>query len=62
MGMRIWTLIAIDVLFCLGLLTLLFLGGTHPWSIVSCIGLITYVTWSIKQLMQKANQSTDLPK
>jgi hypothetical protein len=63
MGMRIWTLIAIDVLFCFGLLTLLFLGSTeHPWSIVSCIALIAYVTWSIKQLMQKANESTELPK
>jgi hypothetical protein len=63
MGMRIWTLIAIDVFFCLGLLTLLFLGSTeHLWPIGSCIGLIAYVTWSIKQLMQKANQSTELPK
>jgi hypothetical protein len=55
-------LIAIDVFFCLGLLTLLFLGSSgHFWPIVSCIGLIAYVTWSIKQ-MQKSSQSTEVPK
>ena len=63
MGMRIRILIAIDVFFCLGLLELMFVGGSqYLWSIVACIGLIGYVTWSIVQLMQKAKQPTALPK
>lgn len=63
MGIRIWTLIVIDVLFCLGLPTLVILGGSeYFWSIVMCIALIAYITWSIVQLMQKARQSQALPK
>ena len=63
MGMRIWILIAIDVLFCLGLLTLLFAGGSeYLWSIVSCIVLIAYVSWSIVQLMQQAKLPPASPK
>ncbi len=63
MGIRIWILIAIDVLFFLGLLTMVFAGGgEYLWSIVSCIVLIAYVTRSIVQLMQKAKQPPVLPK
>jgi hypothetical protein len=63
MGLRIWTLIVIDVFFCVGLLVLVFLGGSeYLWSMISCIALICYVTWSIVQLMQKARQPSDLPK
>ncbi len=55
--MRIRILIAIDAFFCLGLVELLFMGGSqYFWTIVICIGLIGYITWSIVQLMQKAKQ------
>jgi hypothetical protein len=58
MGVRIWTLIVIDVFFVLGLLVLVFLGGGEHWGAVfSCIALIAYVSWSIRQLMQKAKPS-----
>lgn len=63
MGMRIRILIAIDVFFCLGLIELLFMGGSqYLWTIVTCIALIAYVTWSIVQLMQKAKLPPARPK
>jgi hypothetical protein len=63
MGVRIWILIAIDVFFFLGLLVLVFLGGGEHWgAVVACIGLIAYVSWSIRQLMEKAKEPTTLPK
>jgi hypothetical protein len=63
MGLRIWTLIAIDVFFCLGLLTLVFLGGSeYLWSIVTCIALIAYVSWSIAKLMRMAKQPSNSPQ
>jgi hypothetical protein len=63
MGARIWTLIAIDVLFILGLLVLIFLGGGDElWPIVSCIGLIASITWSIVQLRDKAKAPPAAPE
>jgi hypothetical protein len=63
MGMRIWILIGIDLFFCLGLLELVFVGGSdYAWSIVTCMALIAYVTWSIVQLMQKAKLPPAAPK
>jgi hypothetical protein len=55
MGTRIWILIGIDLFFCLGLLELIFFGGSaYRWSIVSCLAMIAYVTWSVMRLTQKA--------
>jgi hypothetical protein len=63
MGMRIWILVAIDIFFCLGLVELVFFGGgDYLWSIVICIALIAYVTWSILQLLQKTKPPPALPK
>jgi hypothetical protein len=63
MATRIWILIGIDLFFGLGLIELLFLGGSqHLWSMVTCMALIAYVTWSIVQLIQKAKSPPAAPK
>jgi hypothetical protein len=63
MERRIWILIGIDLFFGLGLLELLFTGGSqHLWLMVTCVALISYVTWSIVQLIQKAKSPPAAPK
>jgi hypothetical protein len=55
MGWRIGTLIVIDVLMVAGLGVLVFFDHDHPITpIVACIGVISYVSYSIVQLRAKA--------
>jgi hypothetical protein len=62
MGTRIWILVGIDLFFCLGLLELIFLGGSaYRWAIISCMAMIAYVTWSIMRLT-KAKSPPAAPK